>query len=357
MPAEKRLRGFWMRWGFIFVIATVVGLFFSSQYYLSYLYSDYEPSWKACLTLAMPNWYVWAFLAPAIMWLSTRFPFERRRWRSSLWLHIGTGFVFAAAKVALLYAVTHTVSWLPERSASLAHIHTGLLTYWAIVGISNGVQYYRKYRERELQASRLETKLAEARLQVLEMQLQPHFLFNTLHAISSLMHRDVQGADRMMTRLSDLLRLTLDNGHAQEVSLKKELEFLDGYLEIEQIRFQDRLTIRKEIDPAVLDARVPNLILQPLVENAIRHGIEPRSEPGLVEIRCYRSNETLWIQIRDDGPGLSTGSENKEGIGLANTRERLKQRYPDSFRFELEAPGGRGLRVSLAIPYRAEDHG
>ena len=189
---------------------------------------------------------------------------------------------------------------------------------------------------------------------MLEMQLQPHFLFNTLHAISTLMHRDVQGADRMMSRLSDLLRLTLDNGDEQEVPLKKELEFLEGYLEIEQIRFQDRLTIKRDVDPEVLDARVPNLILQPLVENAIRHGIEPRLGPGVVEISCHRSNGRLEIRIRDNGPGIPKASQGrfKEGIGLSNTRARLEQLYSKSFHFNLETPANHGLSVTLSIPYQ-----
>src|SRR5262249_40591374 len=189
----------------------------------------------------------------------------------------------------------------------------------------------------ELKASQLEARLAQAQLQALKMQLHPHFLFNTLHAISALMRKDVEEADRMITRLSDLLRLTLENVGAQEATLRQELEILGRYLEIEQRRFGDRLQVKMEIEPETLDARAPNLILQPLVENAIRHGIAPRSAPGLIEIRASRAGDKLELQVRDNGVGLPTDHREpiKEGVGLANTRARLEQLYGAAYRFEV----------------------
>ena len=186
------------------------------------------------------------------------------------------------------------------------------------------------------------------------MQLHPHFLFNTLHSISALIRRDPDAADKMIARLGDFLRLTLENSGAQEVSLQKELEFLKCYLEIERVRFQDRLTTRLDIEPRALDAAVPNLILQPIVENAIRHGVAPRSAPGHVEISAKRGERALRIQVRDNGPGLSaiTAPDDafREGLGLTNTRARLARLYGAAHRFELEdAPGG-GLLVTLEIP-------
>ena len=228
-----------------------------------------------------------------------------------------------------------------------------MLTYWAILGVSLAVDYYRKYRERELRASQLETRLAEAQLQVLKMQLHLHFLFNTLHAISTLMHRDVEAAERMLTRLSDLLRHSFESVGVQEVSLKQELEFLDRYVEIEKVRFGDRLAVEISVDPELLDARVPNLILQPLVENAIRHGIASRAAGGRIEIEVRRDNGMLDLEIRDNGPGLPAGDDGSEGIGgigLANTRARLKQLYGARHRFELSEAAGGGLAVNLTIP-------
>jgi sensor histidine kinase YesM len=234
-----------------------------------------------------------------------------------------------------------------------------LFTYWAILGVIYAFNYYRKYREHELKASHLETQLAQAQLQALKMQLHPHFLFNTLHAISSLMRKDVEAADSMITRLSDLLRLTLETTGVQEVTLRQELEFLERYLEIEQTRFRDRLTVRMEIEPETLDARVPNLILQPLVENAIRHGIAPRSAPGWIEIRATHDDRMLHLQVRDNGPGLPPDleAEMKEGVGLANTRARLEQLYGAAQRFDLNNAAEGGLIVSLTLPFRTETKG
>src|SRR5262245_40790860 len=199
----------------------------------------------------------------------------------------------------------------------------------------------------------LETQLAQAQLQSLKMQLHPHFLFNTLHAISALMDDDVKAARRMIARLSELLRLTLENAGQQEFSLRQELDALERYLEIEQIRFQDRLTVRLAVAPETLDASVPNLILQPIVENAIRHGIAPRSSAGWIEIRAERREGMVELQVIDDGPGLQpAGEELREGIGLTNTRARLRQLYGDEHRIEIEDAAEGGLAVKLSIPYR-----
>jgi LytS/YehU family sensor histidine kinase len=185
------------------------------------------------------------------------------------------------------------------------------------------------------------------------MQLNPHFLFNTLHAISALVHKDVEAADRMIARLSDLLRYALESTDAQEVPLRQELGFLNRYLEIEQTRFGDRLTVRLDIAPETLDALVPNLVLQPLVENAIRHGIEPRAKPGRIDLRARRENGRLKLEVCDNGVGLPSGRIPEEGVGLSNTRARLQQLYGEGHCFELgDAPGG-GLMVSVELPFRA----
>jgi two-component system LytT family sensor kinase len=234
----------------------------------------------------------------------------------------------------------------------------GVMLYWLILLISYSFNYQRRYREGEVRATRLEAQLAQAQLQALKMQLHPHFLFNTLHSISALVHKNPDAADKMIARLGDFLRLTLENSGAQEVSLQEELEFLKCYLEIERIRFQDRLTVQMDIEPQALDARLPNLILQPIVENAIRHGISPQTSAGRIEIEARRLNGTLQVQVTDNGPGLSsdsnTGTIVKAGVGLANTQARLKQLYGDQHRLDLANAASGGLTVILEIPFREQ---
>ncbi|HZB44051.1 MAG TPA: histidine kinase, partial [Pyrinomonadaceae bacterium] len=226
--------------------------------------------------------------------------------------------------------------------------------YGLVLVFAHASSYYRRYREGELRAVQLQAQLSQAQLQALKMQLHPHFLFNTLHSISALVHKDPEAADRMIARLGDFLRLTLENSGTQEVTLQKELEFLQCYLEIERIRFQDRLTTRMEIDSRSLDSRVPNLILQPIVENALRHGIAPRSTPGRIEISAKRNNGSVRIEVKDNGPGISaisaTNGRFREGLGLTNTRARLEQLYGEAHRFELANDPHGGLTVTLEIP-------
>jgi LytS/YehU family sensor histidine kinase len=231
------------------------------------------------------------------------------------------------------------------------------LGYAAIVGVAAAITYQRQAQDRALRASQLETRLAEAQLQALQRQLHPHFLFNTLNAISALMHRDVEAADQMLMRLSDLLRIALDQPGVQEVALKDELDFLAKYLEIEQARFGDRLSVHFDVDPITLDAQVPNLILQPLVENSVRHAIAMRVEPGIIEIRAGRAGDALVLDVGDNGPGFPQGLQppRGRGVGLANTRSRLEHLYGAGGRLEFtERPGG-GLIVRVTVPFKSEE--
>jgi len=225
----------------------------------------------------------------------------------------------------------------------------GIVTYGVIVGIYHAVTYYAQFREREVRASQLETQVAQAQLMALKMQLQPHFLFNTLNSISALVTDNPAAAERMIARLSELLRTTLENAGTQEVSLQQELAVLDTYLEIERARFPDRLRVQMDIDPAVLDARVPNLILQPLVENAIRHGIAPQPHTGEVAIHAARSNGHLMLRVQDNGVGVQALDTLEWGVGLTNTEARLQQLYGAQHTFELRNDDG--FEVRLAFPY------
>jgi sensor histidine kinase YesM len=246
------------------------------------------------------------------------------------------------------------VVWTAEYRASLYQfLDWELLAYAAIAGLSHAVFFSREAHRRELRAAQLEKHLVEAQLQTLQRQLQPHFLFNTLHAISALMHRDVDSADRMLTRLSDLLRMTLDTIGQQQTSLKDEIDFLRKYLQIEQTRLGDRMTVSWQIDGETLDAQVPNLVLQPLVENAIKHGIALKTEGGTVTVRAKRQGDMLVMEVEDDGHGPSeVGLESlQKGIGLTNTRARLSHQYGANYRFEFHKRVG-SFAVLIAVPWR-----
>src|SRR5438445_3771082 len=354
----------WLKWLALFALWTFIGLSFASQLYLSQSKIGSPVTWSFAVSRALADWYVYALLSVPALWLARRFHLERGRWRWRLAVHVAASGVFSVLWMALRAEVEQ---WLSQKSltpisfatafrhALVATFVYNLLIYWVIVSISHTAEYYRKYQERELGAAELEKRLAQAKLQALQMQLNPHFLFNTLHAISSLMHKEVGAADRMITRLSDLMRYALESTDAQEVPLRQELDFLSRYLEIEQTRFGDRLNVQMDIAPDTLDALVPNLVLQPLVENAIRHGIEPRAKPGRIALRARRENEKLKLELRDNGVGLSPDRELEEGVGLSNTRARLRQLYGEQHRFELgHAPGG-GLAICVELPFRAPE--
>jgi len=350
----------WRRWVLFFVAATLCGLFLASQSYL--IYKSYESRAipiVPVVVLALIQTWTWFLLLPGILAAANRFPLYRGVLSRNLAAHVVIGSLFALADIAIRVLIN---AWLPWYAAPkpfavrfqnmfLNGFHSNLLVYWAIVGATQGLAYYRKLEERELRASQLETRLAQAQLQVLKIQLQPHFLFNTLHAISALVQKDPDAADHTIALLSDLLRLTLETGSEQEVSLQRELDFVERYLEIEQTRFGDRLTVRMEIADDVRDARVPSFVLQPLVENAIRHGIAPRSEGGRIEIIASRRDGELTMLVQDNGQGCMQTAI-CEGLGLRNTRARLEQLYGAGDRLILTpAPAG-GTVVTLNIPFR-----
>jgi LytS/YehU family sensor histidine kinase len=230
----------------------------------------------------------------------------------------------------------------------------GLLVYWLVVAAYHGLGFYAELQVRERQAAVLEQLLTQARLDALKAQLHPHFLFNTLHTVSSLIHSRPETADRVVIRLSELLRASLDQGAEHEISLRQELGFLDRYLEIEQARFGDRLRVDRQIDPAALDLLVPSLILQPLAENAVRHGIGQRSQGGCLRVSACVKPGHLELSLADNGPGMGRDpvSERQGGIGLSNTRSRLVQLYGQQQRLELNVPAGGGLEVRLILPLR-----
>lgn len=357
-----------IRWLIIFGVWTVVGLFMTSQDYLRHSRNNRPVDFfKLLFLMELPFAYLWALLTPMLLRLARRFRIERGRVLRNSLIHVLASLFLSVITMVGISTASNLLFVEPAaRRFSLAGLLFSIYTYfdyyiliyWLILMISHAFDYYSRYREGELRASQLQAQLAQAELRALKMQLHPHFLFNTLHSISALQLKDIAAANRMIARLGDFLRLALDNSGAQEVSLQKELEFLRCYLEIERIRFQDRLSVNMEVEPQTLDARVPNLILQPIVENAIKHGISPRAAPGRIDIRVKRDNGLLRVQVEDNGRGIGTNGTGtriiKEGLGLSNTRARLEQLYGAGYRFDLENVIEGGLRVTLEIPLKPE---
>lgn len=357
----------WARLGPIWGIWTFIGIVFTLQGYFTSYRSERPMPFTDSLYLQMTWSYLWALATPLILWAAARLPIERNNWIRSSLLHLPISILLSV----FLTALGHIALWLywgyrvgkPFSFANMsrfvvANFSEGIGIYLLIALTSYAYGYYSRYREGQVRTLQLEAQLSQAQLQALKMQLHPHFLFNTLHSISALLNKDVASARKMITRLGDFLRLTLENSGSQEVTLRQEMEFLSCYLEIERIRFQNRLVTRMDLGEQTLDAQVPNLILQPIVENAIRHGIAPRSTPGLIEIEAKQHNGTLRIQVRDNGPGLSEHrtSDNlfKKGLGLANTETRLERLYGADHLFDLSNNPDGGLIVTLEIPFHKD---
>ena len=362
--AERRR----IRWALIFLCWTVIGLFFAGRNIVSAISRGAPIAWARGVCFEVIYWLTWGLFTPVIFSFARRYRIQNRRPARSAMALLGFGLLVAPLQVATEASISLLIAWrllhhpreeILQRIALMPRIiliesFTGLVTYAVIVGVFYAFDYYQKFRERELRAAQLEGRLAQAELQNLKTQLQPHFLFNTLHAISVLMQENVPAANRMLVRLSELLRMTLESAGAQEVTLKQEMEFVRRYLEIEQTRFQDRLSVKILVDPAALDARAPSLLLQPLVENALRHGVSRRVGAGLLEIRAQREGSKLRLQVRDNGPGLQTDADRSlvKGVGLSNTRARLDQLYGSAHSFEIGNAEDGGVLVTVTIPFR-----
>lgn len=366
MTAGPPIQRPWMKWTLLFLFWSALGLGFAVQFYVSRARSDLPIPWSVALGRYLPDGYIYGLLSIPAIFVARRFPAASPDWSLALPVHVISGALFSLGWMVLRAAWEHwrtrtapvPMSFDAAFSQALGlTFFFNLLVYGGIVAAHTAVTYYRKFHERELHAVALEKRLTEARLQALQMQLNPHFLFNTLNAIASLMHTNVDAADRMLIRLSELLRYALDSTDEQEVPLRKELDFLGRYLDIQRTRFGERLVIREEIAPETLDARVPNLILQPLVENAIEHGIEPRARAGEIVLRARQANGKLTLEVCDNGQGLAEGKPPKDGIGLSNTRARLQQLHGAQQHFEIVPNSPSGVIVRLELPFRPSTTG
>jgi sensor histidine kinase YesM len=352
----------WLNIPVYLAVWSLPGLAALSFYYLNQVVTGQPLNWSFALVSTLPNWYIWAALAPFVIHLLRTWPLSADNWgRVLLTVHVPallTAMLLHSLVNLLLFRTTglhDTLSAELYRVHFFSRIHSNILTWTAIVGLFHAWDYYRKYAARETQASALQVQLAQANLRALKMQIHPHFLFNTLHSIAALVRKgENRLAVNMLGQLGDFLRLALENKGQQEIPLDQELDFLRRYLDIERVRFGDRLDVRMEVDDDVRALFVPNLILQPIVENAIHHGIAPRAASGVLVIAAHMEGERLCLSVRDNGQGLKDPARLKEGVGLANTQGRLEHLYGPEQEFSLRnAPSG-GLEVRICIPVCTE---
>jgi two-component system, LytTR family, sensor kinase len=354
----------------IFGCWLLVGLFFASQDFLRRGVTGKPIEWGYILKAWLGIVCFWTVVTPVILWIGRRFPLRQGFWLRSLPVHFLFSVLVALTELFYFVLLNPLIGSPAEDGGVFSRLtytfavdfQFNLLTYWALLGLALAFNYYVGYREKELKAAQLElneselkSQLANAQLSALKMQLHPHFLFNTLNAVVVLVRKGRnQSAVDMLTGLSELLRYTLESIGAQEVRLEQEIQFIEQYLEIEKVRFKDRLRVEMRIDKAALGAFVPNLILQPLVENALRHGVGRRSTAGLIEISARRENGMLNVQVRDDGPGLGINPPGAggNGIGVTNTRMRLRQLYGEEQIFDLRTAEYGGAVATIIIPYR-----
>ena len=303
---------------------------------------------------------MWAALAPLILQLREKMPLSRGHWLGGVSFHFAASFllmaVFYLGRLAGFFLI-YDEPFTGFGQQAIDHFYgrniVDMAFYWAVLAFGFSTEIYRKYRSEELRAAQLEARLIETELKALRQQMHPHFLFNTMNTISVLVREGKNDeAVTLVARLSALLRMSLDNTGVQEVTLSKEMEFLGRYLEIQQARFPDRLKIGINITHEALQARIPNLLLQPIVENAILHGIAPKPEAGRVDIHGHVEGGMLHLEVRDDGVGFDARARTREGIGLANTRERLAKLYGPRGQLSLRGEPGRGVSVRIVLPHR-----
>ena len=365
-------------WAASFGVWTFISLAATATIYQLYRRMNGGMSLGAIAGMEFSQLLTYAPLTPFVFAFSMRYPLQRSNWIRRCLLHLAAGLVFTLAHISLRAATPYgywdpvyrqwtsaiwdshahafRAPWLVLKSmffASVVDDVTG--AYVPVVLVAHAVSYYRRFRERELRATQLEAQLAKAHLQTLKSQLQPHFLFNTMHSISSLMLTDVNAADRMMSRLSDLLRMILETAGTQITTLGRELEFVNCYLDIEKVRFEERMHVVVDVAPETLDAQVPHLLLQPLVDNAVKHGISKLSEGGEIRINVSTHDGELHFEINDNGPGVRRpGMLPTDGLGLRITRERLQSLYGENQNLEIVSPPDGGVTIRIVIPFRVQ---
>lgn len=341
----------------IFTIWTVFGLLSTAQTAIFLSEAGQRLTWGAFVA-RMLDWYTCAIFTPFFFWLAEHFPIDQRRWRATVPVHFAGTSVAVVIKYSFLTWLAHRMPGAPRLTLARmleANFIIESMIMWAVIAIIHGILFYRRWQEREQLATELRTRLTEAQLDALKAQLRPHFLFNTLNSISTLVHSDPESADRMVVQLADLLRASLETSGRHEIPLSEELALLERYLDIMRVRHQDRLSVTVRVAPGAHRALVPHFILQPLVENAIEHGIARRAGEGRITIDARDVGASLELRVADDGCGVDCsphGSAMDEGVGLGNTRLRLGQLYGDAQSLTIEHPRDGGTMVTIAIPLR-----
>jgi two-component system LytT family sensor kinase len=363
-PTLTRWTKYWLAW-------TAAGLFYVTQDFMARLSRNEAVPWRNLLIGWMAAMYVCAAFTPLILWLGRRWAVDSvDRWRP-IAIHLGASILFSLVSTVMEVPLLAAIRILPPFSDAASFMkdlwyllpydfHGGILRYWAVIALQALLRSNREARQRErealelkVQSSQLAAQLTSSQLSALKMQLHPHFLFNTLGAIMVLVRQQKgEQAETMLSRLSDLLRHTLDDVETQEVPLWRELDFLRLYLSIEQVRFEDRLRVRIDAAPDLSDALVPHMALQPIVENAVRHGLGQSEEPVLIHVSVSKADGHLTLTVTDDGPGCSDAAFEGHGIGLNNTRNRLSRIYGAGATFSAENRVPRGVKVTMTLPYR-----
>jgi len=356
-----------MRWLAIVAVWVVLGVIYAAPIYVEMRAEQHgHLAWRL-FTWGVLTWLAWAPLTPAMIWLARKWSVVGEAWKRNLIVHLPAFLFLSTLHSAAATAVNLWVKpfdnvggspkpfWPKFLSQVIGSYGSDLLIYAGVIGVFYAFDYYRKYREREFVATRLEAQLAQAQLESLRMQLHPHFLFNTLNSIVGLVRDSKNNAAvNMLVGLSDLLRHTLEYSSRHEVELREEINFIKLYLSIQEMRFSDRLRIELDIDPRTTKALVPNLILQPLTENALRHGIARSTDSGLVGINSVAEDGQLRLTVYDDGAGLPDDWQLKgsAGIGLANTIARLQQLYDNDHEFDIRNRDSGGVEVVIVMPFR-----
>lgn len=360
-----------LKWAISFGFWILLGVFFALKtYFYSHIIEQPIDFWQAA-SYMLPKAIVWGAVTPIVIWGASNYRIDGSDWLRNTLTHLGIIVVLSPFLVIISFLIGLLIQLaihaLPDNPSFViasfnaqifANSFDNSITYIIIVGVYHVYDYYTRYRDRELKNARLEAQLANTRLDLLKAQLNPHFLFNTLNAISTVKDYDLDAADGMITDLSEMLRFIMDNIHRKEVTLREEIDFLRRYISLQKRRFDEQLDIVLNIDPDAWNAMVPSLMLQPLVENAIEHGVRNNSDKGYIEIECNRLEQRLHFRIHDNGPGLNpkkTILKKGRGIGLENTRERLNNLYGDNYEFELKNAKEGGALVILDIPYRWEN--
>ncbi len=348
--------------GILALASAIPALLSSVQLFARQRDAGIEARWFPLFLLQIPPWLLWALFSPFIVWLARRYPLTRERWHRSLGPLLGTGLGIVLVYEAVLVVFLILAEGRPLTGANYAAGFLGALSirltvdfllYWAILGAGHALWFYRRYRDGELRASQIETDLVRSRLANLQHQLHPHFLFNALHTVAGLVrHGRRDEAVRLITNISDLLRYSLDRVPDHTVPLDRDLELLERYLEIEETRFRDRLRVERNVEAAALDAHVPSFLLQPLVENALRHGIGRKPSAGVLSIHANVNGDRLRLTVRDDGPGLPDDHNGvREGVGLGNLRERMDYLYGNRASMTLRNDPDGGAVVTVELPY------